>query len=206
MGVWQSAGGKATAIISRKRALDNYYANPSICKNCNQIILVKDHERCRDAKNRIFCSKSCFATYNKLKQPKADDFCVCGSKKTRKALTCRKCRKYPKRKSVLLDQLKGNLISKSQYWIQWRNKITHHARKTYIDSKYSTECAICGYSLHTEICHIQSVSDFSKDAQVSEINHIENLIPLCKNHHWEFDHGFIPLEDILEARKKITQI
>lgn len=52
-------------------------------------------------------------------------------------------------------------------------------------------CKICGYSKHIEIAHIHPISSFSIDTLISEINHIENLAPLCRNCHWEFDHGMI---------------
>jgi len=54
-------------------------------------------------------------------------------------------------------------------------------------------CQICGYSLHVEIAHRRPVSDFPDSATMKEINDIANLIILCPNHHWEFDHGLLNL-------------
>ena len=56
------------------------------------------------------------------------------------------------------------------------------------------ECSVCGYSTHVEACHIRPVSDFPQDATVGEINDRSNLMYLCPNHHWEFDHGMITVE------------
>ena len=57
------------------------------------------------------------------------------------------------------------------------------------------KCVICGYDKHIEIAHIKSVSEFSDDALVSEINDINNLVALCPNHHWEFDNGILSEEN-----------
>jgi predicted restriction endonuclease len=45
--------------------------------------------------------------------------------------------------------------------------------------------------LHVNVCHKRPVSDFPDDAKISEINDINNLIGFCKNHHWEFDNGYL---------------
>lgn len=60
----QSAGGRATAIILRKKAVDDYYKNPSTCKQCSNIIKVSDNEKVRHIRKKIFCTKSCAVTYN----------------------------------------------------------------------------------------------------------------------------------------------
>lgn len=61
-----SAGGKATAIILRKQALEKYYENPKICKQCLSIINVSDNEKVRQIRKKIFCNKSCATTYNNM--------------------------------------------------------------------------------------------------------------------------------------------
>ena len=55
----------------------------------------------------------------------------------------------------------------------------------------SGECAACGYSKHTEVCHIRPIRDFPITALISDVNDPSNLIRLCPNCHWEFDHGLI---------------
>ncbi len=55
------------------------------------------------------------------------------------------------------------------------------------------KCAVCGYDKHVEICHRKSVSDFPNTALIAEINAIENLSALCRNHHWELEHGLLKL-------------
>lgn len=64
----QSAGGKATAKILREKAIKNYYINPNICKQCLNIIHVKDKEKVSNTKAKKFCSKSCSAKYGNPKR------------------------------------------------------------------------------------------------------------------------------------------
>lgn len=52
-------------------------------------------------------------------------------------------------------------------------------------------CRICGYSKHIEIGHVKPISEFDETTLLSIINAPGNLIPLCRNHHWELDHGLL---------------
>jgi len=52
-------------------------------------------------------------------------------------------------------------------------------------------CAVCGYDLHVEVCHIKDIKWYPDDTLVAVINHLDNLVALCKNHHWEFDSGHL---------------
>jgi 5-methylcytosine-specific restriction endonuclease McrA len=54
-------------------------------------------------------------------------------------------------------------------------------------------CTNCGYSKHVETCHIKAISSFPLDTLVGTINAPENLVLLCPNCHWEFDHGILLL-------------
>jgi hypothetical protein len=57
-------------------------------------------------------------------------------------------------------------------------------------------CQKCGYALHIELCHIKPVSVFGEETTLGEINHPDNILVLCRNHHWEFDNGHLHAEDI----------
>jgi predicted restriction endonuclease len=46
------------------------------------------------------------------------------------------------------------------------------------------------------------LSEFDKSAKLSEINGMINLVPLCPNHHWEFDNGLITREEIVKIKNK----
>ena len=38
------------------------------------------------------------------------------------------------------------------------------------------KCASCGYTNHVEVCHIKSVSSFSEESTLNEINSLDNCI------------------------------
>lgn len=65
------------------------------------------------------------------------------------------------------------------------------ARKKYLESDKPKFCVICGYNFHFDVCHIKDIQSFNSSVTVAEINHIDNLIALCKNHHYEFDKGYL---------------
>ena len=85
----------------------------------------------------------------------------------------------------IVEFTKGELLDLKGY-IRYKNLIIKHALKVYNESGRPKKCHICGYD-HIQICHIRDVSDFPDDALISEINALLNLIPLCPNHHREFD-------------------
>lgn len=95
-----------------------------------------------------------------------------------------------------LDTTKGELKSIAKTGERIRATITRFARAIYFETFPDPKCEICGYNSHVEVCHIIASSKFNDDAKLSEINRIENLIGLCPNHHWEFDSGMMPMEQI----------
>ena len=67
------------------------------------------------------------------------------------------------------------------------DNIRANARKL-VKDELANGCEQCGWKHHVEVCHIKSISDFSKDTVVSVINDRSNLKLLCPNCHWLFDH------------------
>lgn len=63
-------GGAKSAALSIKNSMQKYYANPSVCLQCKNVIEVKAHEKIIRVRYRKFCSSSCSATFNNLKKPK----------------------------------------------------------------------------------------------------------------------------------------
>lgn len=112
---------------------------------------------------------------------------------SRKAKYCSDCKKpsgTPRRdlSKVTLGELR------SKYSIsQYHAKIRGWSRGEYARSGKPMDCFSCGYSLHVDICHIKDVKDFTLTSTIAEVNHIDNLIALCKNHHWEFDNSYLDL-------------
>ena len=94
----------------------------------------------------------------------------------------------------LEEQSKAEVKRRNHNTSLWfGNRITSHARKAYKASGKPYICKHCGYDLHVDICHIKDIKDFPDSALVKEMNHPDNLVALCKNHHWEFDNGFLKL-------------
>lgn len=86
---------------------------------------------------------------------------------------------------------KGELFAKRKNWQSARSSIRRDAERKIINASIPLVCKECGYDKHVEISHIKSVSSFSDESVVDEINSIDNLVLLCPNHHWEFDNGVL---------------
>lgn len=95
--------------------------------------------------------------------------------------------------SPILQKTKGELLSSRKNYQSYRSAVRKSAEKAYRESGKPLSCSICGYSKHIEIAHIKAVSDFDDLSTIAEINSINNLIALCPNHHWEYDHGILKL-------------
>lgn len=146
--------------------------------------------------NPKFCSRSCAAIYNNKKQPKRkpESFCKdCGKPNTRSRTYCKDC--WPKHATrdwskVTIKELRGE--GSANYGGRYP-VIRHLSRKWYKKSGRPMKCSVCGYSLHVEICHIKDVNKFDESTSIAEVNRLDNLVALCKNHHWEFDNNHLKL-------------
>ena len=151
------------------------------CLNCD-----------RTTKNPKFCSRSCSSTYNNKAQPKKkrSGICVeCGTASLSDRKYCEQC--WQKRildyNTATLADLATACGSRNSY----RSSIGVHARKTAKEHGKLEKCAVCGYSKHVECCHIKAVANFPPHAIIAVINDPKNLIGLCRNHHWELEHGLL---------------
>ena len=88
---------------------------------------------------------------------------------------------------------KGELFKNRVNYQSARSAIRRNAAQVFEASSKERCCAICGYSKYYEVAHIKAVADFPETASITEINAIDNLIALCPNHHWEYDHGLLNL-------------
>ena len=186
-----SPGGKATAIVSRRRAIEKYYIDPKRCKYCEQIIHPKEKDKVAETKRRSFCSHACSAIYNNIKRGKNAEV-----RKERRKIKRQLIRKLKLPKfDYLLEKTKQEVFSNTK-WQSARSTIRKHAAFVFSGNKKDYCCEVCKYDKHVEICHIKAVKDFDKNAKIKEINAIENLVGLCPNHHWEFDNGLLELKII----------
>ena len=171
----RSQGGKVTALRNRQEALKEYYSSPNICRFCEKILPVPDGVKVAEIRKKQFCDHSCAAKSSNLKRVLRKS-CRCGAKISYRHRKCKEC--------LPLGSLKvlSRLISGMN-----KNQIYEHARRSIPDGP----CSNCGYGEFTEVCHIKSISSFSESATVGEVNQRNNLVRLCPNCHWEFDHGML---------------
>jgi predicted restriction endonuclease len=85
-------------------------------------------------------------------------------------------------------------------------RILFLAKKKYIESGRKLKCECCGYDKYVQICHIKGISTFHLDRKIIDINHLDNLVALCPNHHWEFDKGITKFEILCPKIKPIFGI
>lgn len=145
-----------------------------ICINCG-----------KETENPKFCSRSCSTANNNRNNPrrKKTNRCkTCGELIISRNKYCDHCRKIAIRQQ--------DMTVKEAMYTKYENAsrfalIRNRARELYGHRK---ACEKCGYDKHVEICHINPISSFSLDTMVSVVNSEENIIVLCPNCHWEFDH------------------
>ena len=205
-------GGQATAIISRNNALKKYYENPNKCKYCGNIIYV--NKKVSLTRKKQFCNIICSSKYYGELRKKSNSskifYCKCGNIIKRRTKFCNDC--LIKRKIQLRKQryninsdtsftltTKGNLFKNRKNWQSARSNIQRNARRIFKINNKIERCDVCGYNKFIEICHIKAVSDFDDNALIKEINDIKNLVALCRNHHWEFDHNLITYNNITKT-------
>lgn len=157
------------------------------CSYCKKSIKVHISR----LKKHNFCSKSCSAKFNNSKKPKRKLTKKCKSCPTlirSKNAYCSSCREMGK-------HLRGgcNLSQKTLQEVVYKSGsnrygvIRNHARA--ITKNRKQICQKCGYSFHVDTCHIKEINSFDPKTKLSEINAPDNLLLLCKNCHWEMDHG-----------------
>lgn len=145
------------------------------CLHCNQITA-----------NPRFCSRSCSSSFNNKAKPKRMKkvyLCqTCGIPITRRATFCHSC-KIQKGDDMTLQNAIYHTHHKSSAYALVRTRARAIAKLNNMNS-----CSKCGYSRHVEIAHIKPISSYPLDTMVSIVNAIDNLLALCPNCHWDFDH------------------
>lgn len=169
------------------------------CKYCNITIPI----------GRKFCSISHSAKFNNKPRgvckscntpiPKSNKFCKsCRNSGIKESLDKRSDWLYV---TTIKDILSRNKKQPANNYRQIRD----HARRFYLKSDKPKKCVICGYDLHFDVCHITGIKDFPENTKIIEVNSLNNLIALCKNHHWEFDNGYITKDTLLCPQLDLNQ-
>jgi len=201
---------------------EKYYQNPKLCECCNRIIdyeyrknkfcghscaAIKNNEGIiRNPEGKVTStfnqvSDEDFIKYIDLSKSWNDLGYNLGYKSTLSTNIKDRILEKAKRleiiidfsKELIKDNNKGKIFELSKNWQVARTAIRKNACKVFENSNKEYKCVICGYTKHVEIAHIKAVSEFGDDATLEEINHINNLVGLCPNHHWEYDAGLIDL-------------
>jgi hypothetical protein len=166
------------------------------CENCKCSVNRLPSQVKKSKSGYIFCSRSCAATFNNKKHPKRHFTKTCNICKSLIRSDSKYCSGCYKENHYLdnktLEQATQRRKNDNNRYCQ----IRQISRKKYLQSDKPKCCEVCGYDKHIEICHIKDIASFSKTTLVSEINDLSNLIALCRNHHWELDHGHLTIEEI----------
>jgi hypothetical protein len=160
------------------------------CEECKTLFL-KSQSEINKTKNH-FCSRSCSATYNNKHHQKKikTKQCNCGEliySNLKYCPTCITDGKHLRGEMFMKDRTLGEELSNGRTDANRYNNIRCNARKNM--KELPKVCYNCSYDKHVEVCHKRAIKDFPNTALISEINSKDNLIYLCRNCHWEFDHG-----------------
>lgn len=151
--------------------------------------------QCNNLTTSKFCSRSCAAQHNNsLRKRKLCKTCLNKPRDIKQY--CQSCWDLmPHRGGFSAKDDDSTLAElKIKYSTsQYHAKIRGRSRAVYKSSGKPMTCKCCGYNLHVDIAHIKSVKDFSTHTPLKIVNEIQNLVALCKNHHWEFDNGYLTL-------------
>lgn len=196
-------------FCSRKCCADNLITSSIFnCKHCNKEITRTKSQIKKSKTGNLFCSHSCNATYMALTnyipklKPQGNCF-VCKTSISKNKKYCKSCFTLSTKdwNKVTLNTLLLYL-SKTKA----KQKIRENARTTYNSSGNPKHCILCNYKKHYDVCHLKPVFSFNASTPLTEINNINNLIALCKNHHWELDHNLMSDEDKLNLKFQISKL
>jgi len=174
--------------ISKARL--DYLANPHKCHYCGGSILPRTNERLFETKKKKFCNRHCSSTYNNAAFPKR-------KRRPRHCFICKKRIEY-ERPDGYIRKLCSECLKGYRTRVGGKTKKQTSPRAICSHARWQTRsrqqrCISCNYDRHVETCHLKPISKFSPLDQVDTINNPKNLILLCRNCHWEFDHGLLVL-------------
>ncbi len=164
----------------------------SICKYCG-----------KSTPNRLYCNRSCAAKVNNVKGKRKClplPACkVCGNTVVyRYNKFCKSCcdrrLNYVKAGTTPISERtleQAIELQKHSKGANRYNSIRGAALIIYKKELDVAQCNNCGYNKHVQVCHKIPISNFPPTALVKDINARSNIVFLCPNCHWEFDHGLL---------------
>lgn len=154
------------------------------CKNCGQ-----------ETSNPKFCSRSCSTRASNLSSPKRPLTRVCArcpnivmSSRSSLCITCNSI--YGVKSKDIKNKTIGeyrNMMSVKGKHPSWLHAAIRGFAHTWLEHLTHEPCRNCGYTKHVELCHIKPISKFPDSALLKDVNAESNVMPLCRNCHWEMD-------------------
>ena len=180
------------------------------CSACGKEVTRAQSEIKKAKTDNIFCNRSCSATYNnKITKLKHGLNIV-------KEYECSQCNKVFKSDDGIINkhttcstvcwqeaEMKTKTIKDTIRIGTNRYNLIRQNARSYSKYIYPRHCMLCSYDKHIEVCHVKDIKDFDVNLSMYEVNNKYNLIHLCPNCHWEFDHDLINISIITEAQNKI---
>jgi len=151
----------------------------------------------KETKNPKFCSSSCAGSYNNKKYPKRKKYVKkcskCGKKTNRSTNKCKQCYVEDKINFFGEKMISEFYATAARHKYQ---KIRNHAHRVAKFHNVPKKCKKCEYNIHVDLCHIKPIGSFGKNTKIKIVNSLNNLVYLCKNHHWELDHNVIDKDQL----------
>lgn len=193
---------------------ESYVHTTLLCKYCQEPFPKRVGKP--NAKDKqLFCNTSCAAKYNnRVRFPNSASSLACAhclvnpkERRSRYCTTCRDTKAYRFTGRRTAEDVTLQVLKDKYGLSQYHAKIRGYARTVYYRTQRPKSCAICDYAKHVDICHIKDLKDFTLESKLSEVNHPENLVALCKNHHWEFDNHMLsePDSEILRLFSNLVE-
>lgn len=166
------------------------------------------HDLCQCGNKKQIRSKLCKPCNSKLQSEiytKNRRLCPqCNGSLHKLATVCNTCLLENKKLSVLHNNTPiKNYLYKNNKDPNFFSRIRSHAASVVKHLQLSSNCSVCNFP-HTDICHIKPIADFDENTPICEVNSRDNLIILCKNCHWLFDHGHNSLDAIQDYYTKLS--
>ena len=141
--------------------------------------------------NPKYCSRSHAAIHTNQQAPKRQLTRKCQECDTLIPANRQCCAVHGKRKAdyrlLTVAQLKAkDAIKHPSYYRGYLNSITR-----LLNAHRPRICQACGYDKHVEYCHRRPISSFPDSVTVQMVSGPENILVLCPNCHWEYDHGVL---------------
>lgn len=163
------------------------------CLRCDKPFSVA-----KESDPKKYCSRSCAVAANNQKAPKRKKnvrqchLCSqpCAGPRTK---FCSRHTRQPAPNLTLADV--ANMMSAKGKHPSWRWAYVRSMNRIW-NQNLPQICQVCGYSRHVELAHIKGIATFPMTALLREVNAPTNVLVLCANHHWEFDNGFLGVQDI----------